>query len=202
MEKEREMKGGIFVFDDVEELDFVGPWEVFTSAKMAKPDLEVFLFSDQKESITCAKGMKIVVDQTFDEVKDLDVLLVPGGAGNRRDLANDALLQKIKAIADDCQWVTSVCTGAFILLAAGLLEGKKCTTHWRFLDKLEEFAGKSQVISDVRFVRDGQTVTAAGVSAGIDMALWLVGQWYDPKTARLVQKGIQYDPAPPYQAII
>lgn len=195
------MKVGIFVFDDVEELDFVGPWEVFTAAKMAKPELDIFLFSDQKDIVTCAKGMKVVVDKSIEDVAEIDVMLIPGGQGTRRDLTNVDLVAKLKSIAERCQWVTSVCTGAFILQVAGLLNGKKCTTHWQFVDKLNELSGESNAITDVRFVRDGQVVTAAGVSAGIDMALWLVGEWYGADLARLVQKGIQYDPAPPYQSI-
>lgn len=195
------MKVGIFVFDDVEELDFVGPWEVFTATKMAQPELDIFLFSDNKEIVTCAKRLKIVVDKTIEDVEELDVLLIPGGEGTRRDLGDTELVSKLKSIAERSQWVTSVCTGAFILQVAGLLEGKKCTTHWQFVDKLNELSGENNAITDVRFVRDGHVVTAAGVSAGIDMALWLVGQWYSPALARLVQKGIQYDPAPPYQAI-
>jgi transcriptional regulator GlxA family with amidase domain len=123
--------------------------------------------------------------------------VVPGGQGTR-PLAKDAThIDWIKAVAPGCTWVTSVCTGAILLNSAGLLSGRTVTTHWAYVDTLREQPDVT-VLDDVRYVQDGNVVTAAGVSAGIDMALWLVGQMYDEDHARAVQRVIEYDPAPPY----
>ena len=105
----------------------------------------------------------------------------------------------IGKVAPQAQWVASVCTGAFLLQEAGLLDGKRVTTHWAFVKELRE-RGKMTVLAGPRFVRDGNLVTAAGVSAGIDMALWLTGQLHGIDAAHKVQRSIQYDPAPPYSA--
>lgn len=109
------------------------------------------------------------------------------------------MLEYIRGVAPGCQWVTSVCTGAMVLHAAGLLRGKRVTTHWAYCDQLEA-QGEVTVLRNLRYVRDGNVVTSAGVSAGIDMSLWLVGQVLGADTARNVQRTMQYDPAPPYAA--
>jgi transcriptional regulator GlxA family with amidase domain len=190
---------GILLFDGVEELDFAGPYEVLTTAK--KEGDQVVTIAATAEPITGFNGLKVVPDVGFADAPSLDVLLVPGGMGTR-PLAKDATtLDWIKQAAAGCTWVTSVCTGAILLHAAGLLAGKQCTTHWSYIPTLKEEADVT-VLEDVRYVRDGNVVTAAGVSAGIDMSLWLVGQLYDVKHARDVQLVIEYNPAPPYAAIV
>ena len=194
-----DLKIGIVVFDVAEELDFVGPWEVLTSAAVLG-GIEVFTVAERPEVVRCAKGLRIVPDRTFDEVDALDVVLVPGGMGTRTELSNPVLLDWLRKVAPGCAWVTSVCTGAAVLAAAGLLEGRRVTTHWNYIETLREHHPDLEVLKRVRYVRDGNVVTAAGVSAGIDMALWLVGQMKGVDAARQIQHYIEYDPAPPYAA--
>jgi len=199
-------KIGILIFDDAEELDFVGPWEVFTMTNEVlarsgkeKPH-EVLLIAELDAPVRCAKGMRVLPDITTQQCEALDVLLIPGGQGTRREVKNEPLLSWIASIAGTCRWVTSVCTGALLLTAAGLAKGKRVTTHWGFVDQLRARGEAAEVLEGVRYVRHGNVVTAAGVSAGIDMALWLVGQLHGPALARSVQRAMQYDPAPPYAA--
>ena len=142
----------------------------------------------------------MVPDTTLENSGPLDVLVVPGGQGARlRESENPRTLGYVREVAARCQWVTSVCTGAMVLHAAGLLTGKRATTHWAYCDQLEA-RGDVTVLRNVRYVRDGNVVTSAGVSAGIDMSLWLVGQVLGRDTARNVQRTMEYDPAPPYAA--
>ncbi len=192
---------GILIFDDAEELDFVGPWEVFTMAAADRDDLSVVTVAQRKELVTAAKGLRIMPDHDFSDAPPLDVLVVPGGRGTRREVNNHDLLAWIAHVAEGCRWVTSVCTGSLLLVQAGPARGKRVTTHWGFVETLRA-RGDATVLDDVRYVRDGDVVTAAGVSAGIDMALWLVGQMYDPGFARQVQRHMEYDPAPPYAAAV
>ncbi|HEX7165381.1 MAG TPA: DJ-1/PfpI family protein [Acidimicrobiales bacterium] len=188
---------GVVLFDDAEELDFAGPWEVLTSA--CKDGDRVVTVAERAAPVRCAKGLRVVPDHTFDDCPALDVLLVPGGRGTRVEMKNDAMTSFVAKVGAQAEWTTSVCTGSFVLFAAGLLDGKLATTHWAAIDELRSHAPALDVDSDARWVVAGNVVTAAGVSAGIDMALWLVGQLYDVKHARDVQRYIQYDPAPPYQ---
>ena len=202
------LKIGILVFDDAEELDFVGPWEVFTMAnEMAKlagdpVPHEVFLIAERDAPIRCAKGMRVLPDMTTAICQALDILLIPGGQGTRREVNNKPLLAWIAKIAKDAKWITSVCTGAMLLTAAGPAKGKRVTTHWAFVETLRARNEAADVLTNTRYVRDGNVVTAAGVSAGIDMALWLTGEWHGPEFARLVQRGMEYDPAPPYADLV
>jgi transcriptional regulator GlxA family with amidase domain len=197
------IKIGIAVFDDAEELDFVGPWEVFTMASNVQPGAhEVMLVAEKDGPVRCAKGMRVLPDVTFANCPKLDVMLIPGGQGTRAELENKPMLDWIARTAADCQWVTSVCTGALLLTAAGPAKGKRVTTHWAFVETLRGRKEASEVLDNMRYVRDGNVVTAAGVSAGIDMALWLTGQLHSPEFARLVQRAMEYDPAPPYAAAV
>lgn len=192
---------GIVIFDEAEELDFVGPFEVFAAAGMVKPDaLRVVTIAEKAGPIRCAKGMRVLADHGFADAPALDVVLVPGGMGTRREVDNPVLLDWLRKVGPGCRFVTSVCTGSLVLHGAGFTTGRRITTHWAFVKALRERAQDTTVLDDVRYVQDGNLVTAAGVSAGIDMALWLVGQLFDPATARLVQRYIQYEPAPPYAA--
>jgi transcriptional regulator GlxA family with amidase domain len=198
---------GILVFDGAEELDFVGPWEVFTMANEVGKHLsqgpvhDVKLIAEHDRPVVCAKGMRVLPDLTTAQCAKLDVLLIPGGQGTRREVNNRALLDWIAAIARTAKWVTSVCTGALLLTAAGPGKGKRVTTHWAFVETLRGRGEAAEVLDNCRYVRDGNMVTAAGVSAGIDMALWLTGQLHSPDFARAVQRGMEYDPAPPYAGL-
>lgn len=204
----RERTIGILIFDDAEELDFVGPYEVFTMSNeifghqgQPRPD-KVLLISEKGATITGAKGMRVEAHASIAEIDKLDLLLVPGGMGTRREVGNKTITDWVARIAGTCEWITSVCTGSLVLTAAGPARGKRVTTHWAFIPTLRERGEASEVLEHVRYVRDGNVVTSAGVSAGIDMALWLVGQMHGEDHARATQLGMQYDPAPPYAAAV
>jgi transcriptional regulator GlxA family with amidase domain len=194
---------GILGFDGAEELDFVGPWEVFTASAMihdrdgGDPGDRVVLVAERAEPFRCGKGLQVVPDATFADHPPLDVVLVPGGRGTRTEVDNPVLLDWLRAASASAHWTTSVCTGSFLLHAAGVAKGRRLATHWASEDRLEGL-GDVTVVRDARFVRDGDVVSSQGVSAGIDMALWLVGQIDSPAHARQVQRWIQYEPAPPY----
>jgi transcriptional regulator GlxA family with amidase domain len=188
---------GVLLFDDAEELDFAGPWEVFTMARMEGD--RVVTIAERDQPIRAAKGLRVLPDHTLADAPPIDVLVVPGGEGTRREVENPAVLDWIKSAAANCTWVTSVCTGSYVLHAAGLVADRQVTTHWGFVDQLRE-QGNVTVLENVRYGRDGNVVTAAGVSAGIDMSLWVVGQLYGIPHARVVQRLMEYDPAPPYAA--
>lgn len=191
---------GILIFENAEELDFVGPWEVFTMARHGGREGDrVVTIAERGDPVRCAKGLRVLPDHSFADAPPLDVLLVPGGQGTRAEAKNPVLIEWLRKTAASCQWVTSVCTGALLLHEAGLARGRRVTTHWGFVTQLRE-RGDVEVLEKVRYVRDGNLVTSAGVSAGIDMALWLVGQLHGPAHARLTQKLMEYDPAPPYAA--
>jgi len=185
---------GILLFDDVEELDFAGPWEVLTSAR--KDGDVVVTVAEHDRPVRAAKGLRVVPDHTFDTCPDLDVVLVPGGQGTRRE-DDDVLVAWLAKAAAEAAWVTSVCTGAFLLWKAGVAKGRTVTTHWAFVDTLRS-KGDITVLDDQRFVVDDHLVSAAGVSAGIDMAFWLVGELYGEDHARDVQHFIEYYPEPPF----
>ena len=191
---------GIVIFDDVEELDWVGPWEVFKMARMGHEELRIVLIAGSVEPVRCAGGLRVLPDCSFADAPALDLLLVPGGQGTRVEMKNPVLLEWLAAASENCKWITSVCTGAALLHAAGLVKGKRITTRWAYIETLRADAPDATVLERVRYVRDGNLVTAAGVSAGIDMSLWLVGQMYGVGHARLVQRAMEYDPAPPYAA--
>lgn len=198
---------GLVLFDQAEELDWVGPFEVFTMAKEVSDGegeaakLRVLLVSESGGVVTGAKGLRNEVDAAFDEAPAFDVLLIPGGIGTRREMKNLVMLDFLRTKASEVTWLTSVCTGSGVLEAAGLTKGKRITTHWGYIPTLRAAASaETEVVGNVRYVRDGQMLTAAGVSAGIDMALWLVGELYGVPHARLTQKAMEYDPAPPYAA--
>jgi len=189
---------GILIFEDVEELDFVGPWEVLTARPYLPERNRVLTIAAQDGPVRCAKGLRVLPDCSFQNAPELDVLLVPGGEGTRSE-KRGVLVDWIRKVAPRARWLTSVCTGAFLLQEAGLLEGKRVTTHWAFIEELRK-CGNLTVLENRRYVRDGNIVTAAGVSAGIDMALWLSGQLHGVDVARKLQRFIEYDPAPPYSA--
>jgi transcriptional regulator GlxA family with amidase domain len=191
---------GLLIFDGAEELDFAGPWEVFTVSAMLRDQGDrAVLIGERAGSVRCNKGMRVLVDHTVDDHPPLDVLLVPGGAGTRREVSNAAVIDWIRKTAADATWTTSVCTGALLLHEAGPARGRRVATHHGFEDALQE-RGDVTVVRDARYVVDGSLVTSQGVSAGIDMALWLVGRIHGREHARAVRRYIQYEPAPPYLA--
>ncbi len=191
---------GILLFDDAEELDWAGPWEVFTMAALGKDEVAVVSVAETPEPVRCAKGLRVLPDHDFAGCPELDLVLVPGGQGTRREVDNRTLTDWLAKAAAPCTWITSVCTGSLLLHGAGLIAGRRVTTHWGFVEALRERAPDVEVLDQVRYVRDGNVVTAAGVSAGIDMSLWLVGQIWGVDNARRTQRMMQYDPAPPYAA--
>ena len=191
---------GIVIFDEVEELDFVGPWEVFTAARHGHEADRVLTIAPTEGIVRCAKGLRVLPDHTFEDCPKLDLVLVPGGQGTRVEAENEIFLEWLGEVAPQCQWVTSVCTGSLLLHSAGLTAGKRITTHWAYVPTLRELAGDAEVLEKVRYVCDGNLVTAAGVSAGIDMSLWLVGQIWGVEHARKTQRFMEYDPEPPYGA--
>jgi len=190
---------GILLFDDVEELDFAGPWEVLAAAAALTGEDRVVTIAEREGPVRAAKGLRVLPDHGFANAPELDVLLVPGGQGTRREVTNPELIDWIRKVAGSCRFVTSVCTGALLLHEAGPARGRRVTTYHGFIEALRE-RGDVEVLEGVRYVRDGNLITSAGVSAGIDMALYLVGQLHGPDFARRVQRAIEYDPAPPYTA--
>ncbi|MFD3525858.1 DJ-1/PfpI family protein [Streptomyces sp. NPDC058653] len=191
---------GLLIFEGVEELDFVGPWEVFTASSMLRDQADTaVLVAERADPVVCAKGMRVLPDHTLGESPALDVLLVPGGRGTRREVDNPALIEWIGRTAAEADWVTSVCTGSLLLHRAGPARGRRVATHHGFEDELEA-RGDLTVVRDARYVVDGNLVTSQGVSAGIDMALWLIGRLHGRDHARAVRRYIQYEPAPPYLA--
>jgi transcriptional regulator GlxA family with amidase domain len=188
------MKTSILIFDGLTALDAIGPYEVLRSV----PGWEVeFVASRTGEVRTDSGALGISADRTLEQATDPDIVLVPGGVGNRPLLKDEEVLSWLREVDRGTTWTTSVCTGSLVLGAAGLLEGKRATGHWLYLEPLRGF-GADPVGG--RFVEDGKTITAAGVSAGIDMALHLVGREAGPEVAQAVQLAIEYDPQPPFDA--
>lgn len=185
------------LFENAEELDFVGPWEVLSFTANTVPDTcRVFTVAERAGAVRCAKGLRVVADYGFEDCPPADILLVPGGMGTRTEVDNARMIAFLERLGAGCEIVTSVCTGAFLLERAGFLKGRRGVTHWASMDRLREL-GTVTVVEE-RFVDEGPVISAAGVSAGIDMALHLVGRLWGPETARRIQKGIEYFPEPPY----
>ena len=188
------VKIAVLLYPGFTALDAIGPYEVLRSV----PGWEVeFVAKERGEVRTDSGAVGLSADRSLDEIDATDIVLVPGGEGNRDLLEDEALLGWLRDIDRTTTWTTSVCTGSLLLGAAGLLEGKRATGHWLFLEPLREY-GADPVGG--RYVEDGKTITAAGVSAGIDMALHLVGREAGPEVAQAVQLGIEYDPSPPFDA--
>ena len=192
------MNIGIALFDGAEELDWAGPWEVLAAWAQQFPDdgVRVFTLARENREITCAKGLRVLPHETWETAPAMDVLVYPGGRGTRAELADEAVLDWMRGIASQAV-VASVCTGSLVLAAAGLLDGRPATTHWGSLETLPTLGKEIEVRPDDRFVDTGEIITAAGVSAGIDMALHLVARLHSPERAREVRRYIQYDPEPP-----
>lgn len=188
---------GIYLYQGVTSLDFVGPYETFDISRFLLNTGKVVTIAESMEPIVCANGMQVLPQYTFETAPKLDVLLVPGANELEAALSSPKAIDWIASVAEEVKYMTAVCTGSLILQKAGLLKDKKATTHWMLVDELKKDTSTT-VLADMRYVRDGNVVTSQGVSAGIDMALWLLGQLHTPEHARHVRKGLQYDPAPPY----
>ena len=187
------MKFGIVIFDQVEELDFAGPWEMATMwSKFAGGPEKCLLVAETSAAVTCAKGMSVNPHVTFAECPQLDYLLVPGGEGTRHEVSNPEMLSFVSAQASNARAILSVCTGAFVLHASGLLSGKCATTHWGSLGRLREL-GDVEVLEQ-RYVQDGVTWSSAGVSAGTDMLLAFIAEVAGEEAAGKVQFGAEYYP--------
>jgi cyclohexyl-isocyanide hydratase len=184
---------GILVFPGVQQLDLTGPYEVFASL----PDTKVHLIWKDRAPITSATGLVLGPTMTFGECPKLDVICVPGGGGVNALLEDAETLAFIRAQAKQARYVTSVCTGSLVLGAAGLLKGRKATTHWYSHDFLERFGA---IPIHGRVVRDGNLITAGGVTAGIDFGLAVVAELAGQAQAEAIQLGLEYAPAPPFNA--
>lgn len=189
----------LLLFDDVEELDAIGPWEVLSYWARNHPadGWRVFCCSADGAPVTCAKGLTVAAHHSTADMPPPDVLLHPGGRGTRPRLDDAAHLEWVRAQRETVPLMTSVCTGSLVFAAAGLLAGRPATTHWNSLEKLAALDPTIDVRAEERFVDDGDVVTSAGISAGIDMALHLVARLSSPDRARQVRRGVQYDPLPP-----
>ena len=187
------MNFGVVIFPEVEELDFVGPWEMVTMwRKVAAGPERCLMVAQTMAPVTCAKGMSVNPHESFETCPQLDALLIPGGQGTRSEVSNPALLEFVRRQAAGCRDVLSICTGSFILHAAGLLHGRQATTHWESLDRLRALDGVDVV--EQRWTRDGNVWTAAGVSAGIDLALAWIADVAGPERAGYVQLQAEYFP--------
>jgi transcriptional regulator GlxA family with amidase domain len=188
------MQIAILIFEKLTALDAIGPYEVLRSV----PGWEVKFVGPAKGPVRADSGaLGLSADYSLEEVTEPDIVLVGGGQGNRPLMEDEAVLSWLREVDAQTKWTTSVCTGSLVLGAAGLLQGKRATGHWLYLEPLRDF-GADPVGG--RFVEDGKVITAAGVSAGIDMALHLVGREVGPEVAQAVQLGIEYDPQPPFDA--
>lgn len=185
---------GIFVFDGAEELDVVGPYEVLAAwADHSELRPQVVTFSADGAGVRCAKGLRLVPEYSAEDVGSLHVLVYPGGQGTRVLTKDPDHLTWVRAMAASTPLMTSVCTGALVYAAAGLLAGRPATTHRDAFDELAEIDPSVLADTEARFVDDGDIVTSAGVSAGIDMAFHLVERLESPEAAAAVRYEIQYD---------
>lgn len=182
---------GMLIFEDMTHLDFAGPWEVFSRL----PGVEVRVISRSLQPVTAKGGLKTVPDTTIDNAPQLDLLFVPGGQGIAILMEDRTVLEFLRRQAQQAKYVTSVCTGALILGAAGLLKGYRATTHWNSVELLPIFGATA--VSD-RVVIDRNRITGGGVTAGIDFALTIAGEVFGAKTAKTIQLEMEYNPAPPF----
>ena len=184
---------GLLLFPDITQLDLTGPYEVFTKI----PGAEVRLVWKTLEPVRAGGGMRLLPDTTFESCPQLDLVCVPGGAGMNALLEDAATLAFLRRQAAGARYVTSVCTGALVLGAAGLLKGRRATTHWMSFELLEAFGA---IPTQGRVVEAGTVITGGGVTAGIDFALLIAARVAGEEVARAIQLGIEYDPAPPFDS--
>ena len=184
---------GLLLFPDLTQLDLTGPYEVFTKF----PDTDVHLLWKTLDPVGAGGGMRLLPTATFAECPKLDLICVPGGAGMNALLDDGETLDFLRRQARTARYVTSVCTGSLVLGAAGLLRGRRATSHWMSLPMLAAFG--CEPVSE-RVVVDGEVITGGGVTAGIDFALTIAGELFGEEAAQRIQLAIEYDPRPPYDA--
>lgn len=184
---------GFLIFDDVEELDFIGPWEIIKiwSEHFGGPE-QVFSVSQNGGLIKCSRGLRVHADDDFAHCPPLNYLLVPGGVGRKREVNNPDLIEFIRTQAANAQYILSVCTGSFLLQKAGLLVDHKATTYWSALEELQQF-DELKVVQE-RYVQDGKIWTAGGISSGIDLALALIAHVAGEEIAGKIQMYAEYFP--------
>jgi transcriptional regulator GlxA family with amidase domain len=190
---------GIVVFDDIEVLDFCGPFEVFCAVRLNEEmrreepsPFEVVLVAEKSGPVFAHGGLKVIPDHTFYTCPRLDILVVPGGWGTRREIKSAVMLDWLRQRAAEVETLTSVCTGAMLLGFAGLLDGHRATTHWKSLDWMRDSFPSVAVEYDQHVVEDGRVLTSAGISAGIDMALKTVARYCGEPVARATAKHMEY----------
>ena len=190
---------GILVFPEVEVLDFCGPFEVFSTTRLDEDrrreepsPYEVLLVADQGGVVVATGGLKVVADHALDDCPPLDVLVVPGGWGTRREMSNDRLIAWIAGRGRQVATLASVCTGALLLGRAGLLDGRRATTHWKAVGLMRELFPAVSVLDDLHVVEDGEVITSAGISAGIDLALRVVSRHNGEAVARATARHMEY----------
>jgi transcriptional regulator GlxA family with amidase domain len=194
---------GILVFHEVEVLDFCGPFEVFATTRLDESrrredpsPYEVVLVAEGRDVVVASGGLKVVPDHTPEDCPRLDVLVVPGGWGTRREIGNQRLLTWIAEVGTNAETLASVCTGSMLLGMAGLLEGRRATTHWKALPWMRQSFPNVTVVEDQHVVEDGDLFTSAGISAGIDLALRIVARHHSEEIARATARHMEY----PYPA--
>jgi putative intracellular protease/amidase len=188
------MKIAVPIFERVTALDAIGPYEVLSRL----PGAQLRFVSFAPGPVKTDNGMLALhAELALEDFADPDVLVFPGGFGTRPLMKDERMLEWVRSVHEQTQWTTSVCTGSLVLGAAGLLDGLEATTHWAAMDILERLGARP---TSRRVVQQGKIVTAAGVSSGIDMALFLAGQIAGDEVAQAIQLGIEYDPQPPYDA--
>lgn len=184
------------LYPGFEELDFAGPYEALAAAgKIVAHEWQTLVVAAEK-TVLGTHGLSVNADFTFECAPDADMILVPGGQ-TVAAMTDSRLVEYVRTAGNNAKWVTSVCTGAFVLQRAGFLDGKRATTYWAAIEALRKFE-EVEVVADQRWIHDGNVITAAGVSAGIDMALYMIGRLVSPKAARDIQQYMEYYPAPPY----
>jgi transcriptional regulator GlxA family with amidase domain len=190
---------GILVFPDVEVLDFCGHFEVFSVTRLDEngrredtSPYDVILVAEKKETVVATGGLKVVPDYGLEDCPPLDMLVVPGGWGTRREMNNDRVIAWLRERAREVSTLTSVCTGSLLLGKAGLLDGKRATTHWRVLDEMRGWFPAVTVIDDLHVVEEGDLLTSAGISAGIDIALRVVARHHGEAVARARARHMEY----------
>jgi transcriptional regulator GlxA family with amidase domain len=199
-EKREPLSIGIAIFDGAEELDWAGPWEVLSYWSRYRPEdnIEVFTVAkDNSRPIQCSKGLRVLADYSWETAPEIDVLIYSGGRGTRVQVGDEEVRAWVRSVHEHARLTTSVCTGAYILADAGLLKGKPATTHWDDFDGLLAIDDSIEARRDERYVDDDDIITAAGVSAGIDMALYLIVRLHSEERAREIKRRIQYEPEPP-----
>jgi cyclohexyl-isocyanide hydratase len=184
---------GMVLFPGLTQLDLTGPYEVFSRL----PDTTILLLAASREPVRSEKGMLLVPDLAFNEAPPLDVLFVPGGPGIGGAMEDEVFMAFLRRQGAQATHVTSVCTGALLLAAAGLLDGYRATTHWLSLGLLRKFDVQ---VAEERVVVDRNRITGGGVTAGIDFGLVLAAQWHGEETAKKIQLMMEYDPAPPFHS--